>query len=441
MSDNQTPTAVAEQMRSDWNQRAREDAHFYVAFGSHDQEEDGFLATGREVVGAIQWELRRFPRTANRRALRALEIGCGPGRLMKPLSADFGEIHGVDVSDEMIRLARERLQGIPHAHVHTVNGSGLPQFADDSFDMVYSYAVYQHIPSREVVLDYMRETRRVLKPGGIFRGQFNSLAPNPNPNTWHGVCFSADEIRSFTRDNGLQLLALEAVGTQYMWTTWFKPPVPLAAAPISPPSIRRVTNALSSEPLVPNAGRHAAIAIWIVNLPPECDLNTLDVKVEGQKGTLTYIGPPESDNLQQVNVHLPENTRTGLVDVEFVLNGAMLCPPSTVRVVPAGPLVPRVVSVTDGINIVHGNRSTTGSLKVHIEELQHPERTTATVAGRPVRNLEFMLIDPLPPRYELNCLLPEGLAPGRHTLQLKIGQRALLPCEIDVSGAPTPSAT
>ena len=44
----------------------------------------------------------------NRRALRALEIGCGPGRLMKPLSRNFGEIHGVDVSDEMVRLARER---------------------------------------------------------------------------------------------------------------------------------------------------------------------------------------------------------------------------------------------------------------------------------------------------------------------------------------------
>src|SRR5271166_3066007 len=124
MSDTPPPAAVTEQMRAEWNQRAREDAHYYVAFGGRDQEEEGFLATGREVVGAVQWELKRFPRTANRRAWRALEIGCGPGRLMKPLSQDFGEIHGVDVSDEMIRLARERLRDIPHAHVHTVTGPG-----------------------------------------------------------------------------------------------------------------------------------------------------------------------------------------------------------------------------------------------------------------------------------------------------------------------------
>ena len=123
----------------------------------------------------FETELKRFPKDANRRAWRALEIGCGPGRLMKPLSRHFGEIHGVDVSDEMIRLARERLADIPHAHVHATNGASLAQFADESFDFVYSYAVFQHIPSRDVVLEYMREIRRVLKPGGFFRGQFNGL--------------------------------------------------------------------------------------------------------------------------------------------------------------------------------------------------------------------------------------------------------------------------
>jgi ubiquinone/menaquinone biosynthesis C-methylase UbiE len=427
-----SPTdGVAEQMRREWNDRAREDAHYYVAFGGRDQEEEGFLTTGREVIGAVEWELKRFPPAANHRAWRALEIGCGPGRLMKPLSRDFGEIHGVDVSDEMIRLARERLRDIPHAHVH-VAAAGLLQFADDSFDIVYSYAVYQHIPSRDVVLEYMRETQRVLKPGGIFRGQYNSLPPNPNPNTWHGVCFYAGEIRAFTREHGLQLLALEGVGTQYMWTTWRKLPLPTPTTKHPPPVIRRITNALSSESLVPNAGRHAAIAIWIVNLPQECDLNTLDVRIDGRSGTLTYIGPPESGNLQQVNVALPPHTRTGIVPVELWFSDVALCPPSTVRVIPAGPLVPRVISITDGINIVHENRSTTGSLKVHIEEVQHPEQITATIDGRPVRSLEFMQTDPLPPRYELNFLVPEGLAPGPHTLQLKIGNRALLPNEIDV---------
>ena len=250
MSDE--PAGISERMRSDWNQRAREDPHYYVAFGGRDQDEESFLATAADVLRLLEGELRRLPPLANARGSetpgspipsrdlplpsrdrqeavpkygRALEIGCGPGRLMKPLSRHFSEIHGVDVSDEMIRLARERLRDIPHAHAHATNGASLAQFADGSFDFVYSYAVFQHIPSRAVVLEYMNEISRVLKPGGIFRGQFNGLPHSGAPDTWSGVTFSGEDIRAFTRENGLQLLALEDVQTQYMWTTWRRRPL------------------------------------------------------------------------------------------------------------------------------------------------------------------------------------------------------------------------
>ena len=114
---------VTEQMRRDWNERAREDAHFYVAFGRREQDDEEFFATAEEVVQGLEWELRRFAVNANRRAWRALEIGCGPGRLMKPMSRHFGEIHGVDVSDEMIARARQNLRSVPHAHPHATSGS------------------------------------------------------------------------------------------------------------------------------------------------------------------------------------------------------------------------------------------------------------------------------------------------------------------------------
>ena len=40
-------------MRADWNQRAREDAHYYVAFGGRDQDEAEFLATAADVLAVI----------------------------------------------------------------------------------------------------------------------------------------------------------------------------------------------------------------------------------------------------------------------------------------------------------------------------------------------------------------------------------------------------
>src|SRR5580693_6819640 len=153
----QPPEALREpgetsRMREDWNARAREDAGYYVAFGRRDQDEAGFFATATEVINALEAELKRVP-LEQRGAWKALEIGCGPGRLMRPMSRHFVEIHGVDVSDEMIALAKEKLRDIPNAHPHVADGSSLAQFADESFEFVYSFAVFQHIPSREVVFE------------------------------------------------------------------------------------------------------------------------------------------------------------------------------------------------------------------------------------------------------------------------------------------------
>src|SRR5271165_6480653 len=100
-------------MRADWNQRAGEDAYYYVAFGRRGQDDEEFFATAADVLRVLTHDLKRL-----RARAAALEIGCGPGRLMRPLSRHFSEIDGVDVSDEMVQLARERLRGVPHAHPH-----------------------------------------------------------------------------------------------------------------------------------------------------------------------------------------------------------------------------------------------------------------------------------------------------------------------------------
>jgi SAM-dependent methyltransferase len=429
MSDQ--PAGVSGRMRADWNQRAREDARYYVAFGARGQDEEDFAATAADVLRSLEQELKRLPKDTDPRARRALEIGCGPGRLMKPLSRHFGEIHGVDVSDEMVGFARERLRDIPHAHVHATNGASLSQFASASFDFVYSYAVFQHIPSREVVLEYMRETHRVLKPGGVFRGQFNGLPHSATPDTWAGVTFSADDIRAFTREQGIPLMSLEGVQTQYMWTTWRRRPRPQPAPEPSPLAILRITNAYSGEFVAPNRGQFASLSIWVERLPDEADLNNLEVAVDGAPGTVVYIGP--SDGKQQVNVRLPPGVRTGLVPVQLLWNGKPLATPAMVRLIPPGPLTPRIVSVSDGVNLSQKNRSVTGSLKVQIEEISSPETVRAAVGGLPIEKLDIVCIDPLPPRYEINLSLPSSLPPGPHLLEVWAGSRRLLPSEIYIA--------
>lgn len=428
---------VSFRMREDWNARAREDAGYYVAFGRRESDDAEFFATATEVINGLEWELRRVP-LSQRGDWRALEIGCGPGRLMRPMSRHFVEIHGVDVSDEMIALAGEKLRDIPNAHPHATDGSSLAQFADESFEFIYSYAVFQHIPSRDVVFEYLRETHRVLKTGGLVRFQFNGLAQNgASFDTWAGARFSSIEILDFTRRYDFQVLALEGVATQYMWTTWRKQPNGWQTAQEERQEdatvrIRRITNANSSEPVAPCRGRFASISIWVENLPADAGLHHLQVTVGSSLGSVCYIGPPDSSGLQQVNVILPELEATGLLPVEVHWLGRRISPPATLRVIPPGPSVPRIRSITDGMNLTSGTRIESRSVKMVLEEIAQPHEIEASIDSHRVSDLEFFCTDPRPQRFEVNFRLPEEIGAGKHQLILHIGRRRLAPVGIEV---------
>jgi SAM-dependent methyltransferase len=419
-------------MRADWNERAREDANYYVAFGRRDQDDTEFLSTATDVIRDLEGELRRYSPEIPSSSRRALEIGCGPGRLMRPMSRHFGEIHGVDVSDEMVSQAAGKLRDIPWAHAHHASGSDLADFPSDHFDFVYSYAVFQHIPSADVVFSYLRETIRVLKPGGFARLQINGLPKTARAyTTWEGVRIGADEVHRFTRDHSIRLLSLTGVDTQYMWTSWQKPPALETQSDKSHCRIRHVVNAFSGEQAVPSTGRLACATLQIENLPEACDLNALEAFVDGVPGIACYVGPPVN-GVSQLNVFLPAGVRTGLVPVRVEWRGERLCPDAIIRVIPAGPAVPRLVSVSDGINLLSTNRMESGIVKVTIDEVETIGSFTATVNGFPVRDVETFRTDPLASRYEVNFHLPSELNPGGHTLQISLGNRTVTQIRIEV---------
>lgn len=117
-------------------------------------EEGHFWFKGRRTI-FFDLIARELPASETRREI--LEVGCGAGGMLTPLSR-YGRVTGIDISHEYMRYCRER------GHQRVVTGSGyeLP-FADDSFDLVALFDVIEHIPDDERVLS---EVRRVLKPGG-----------------------------------------------------------------------------------------------------------------------------------------------------------------------------------------------------------------------------------------------------------------------------------
>jgi ubiquinone/menaquinone biosynthesis C-methylase UbiE len=424
-------------MRADWNERAREDVRYYVAFGRRGQEEEEFFASASDVVHSLEEELRRLPRHLPPEARRALEIGCGPGRLMRPMSRNFGELHGVDVSDEMIRLAEERFGASRSIHLRLTNGADLAPLASDYFDFVYSYAVFQHIPSRDVVLTYFDEIRRVLKQGGLAWLQLNGLPPaGTPPNTWEGVRFSRDEVAGYARNHDFQLLVLEGEGTQYMSTTWRKQSTGWRAhlQNAGPPAkVQRVGNAHTDEPFVAESGRFSQASFRMEQLSPDCDLNDLRVMFDGTAGTASAISPPQWDGVHQLKVLLPHRVRTGMIPVELQWLGKPLCPPVWLRVIPRGPAVPRVCSVSDGTNLLAGSRIESGMVKLVMEDVVDAKTVSALVDGQPLSDLESFSTDALTGRFEFNFRLPPGRAPGLHQIEVLPGSRRLPPIAIEVA--------
>jgi ubiquinone/menaquinone biosynthesis C-methylase UbiE len=411
-------------MRAEWNERAREDAHYFVAFGRRDQDDDEFFATAADLVRELENELKRLPANVPVSARRALEIGCGPGRLMRPMSRHFGEIHGIDVSDEMIARARLKLRGVAHAHAHHASGSDLAAFPSDYFDFVYSYAVFQHIPSAEVVFSYLRETARVLRSGGVAHLQINGLPKTSREfTTWEGVRIGADEIHTFTREHGMRLLSLTGVDTQYMWTTWQKPPAC---------RIRAISNAFSSEQAVPSSGRLACAALSVENLPGAGDLNSLEAFLDGARGRVCYIGPSGNNGLSQINVFLPLGVRTGILPVRIEWNGNRLCPDGYVRVIPPGPAVPRLTALSDAVNLLAAQTIASRLIKATIEEVDDIAGFDARVDGIGVENIETFRTDPLAERWEVNFRIPGGTLAGGHVLEIRLGRRLLARMGIEV---------
>jgi len=433
---------VNEQMRADWNRRAREDVHFYVAFGRRSQQEQEFLASAAEVTSALEAEFSRLPPTPVDQR-RALEIGCGPGRLMRPMSTHFGEIHGVDISDEMIRLAGDQLKDIPHAHAHLTPDSTLGMFVDSYFDFVYSYTVFQHIPNREVVLNYLREAGRVLKPCGILRCQLRGAPPldsemERESTTWTGCHFTGVELAEFAREHQLQLVALSGLETQYTWVTLRKPPADEPNPDFSRARLKAVTAAGSGKRSVPQRGREAAVSLWIEGLPDVSDLATLAAGFDGVLAPGCYISPIGENGGCQFDVVLPKTIRTGSVPVTFHRHdGTLLAGPVAIDVSAGPPWEPKVVSVTDGINILSKYRVEAGGVKVTIEDVERPENVAFLVDGRPAEYLQYECKDPITSTYEFACHPSPKVKNGERRLDISISGRALQPVTLQIARTKT----
>ena len=217
---------LSQKMRMDWDDRSRENALHYVNTERDDWNEADFFETGRQnVADQVLADIEAVCDGRDPLSMRVLEIGCGVGRMTRALADLFGEVHAVDISEEMVRRARRYLRKTHNAHVRRNSGRDLRVLGDLRFDFAFSFIVFQHIPSREIIDGYVAEVGRLLVPGGLFKFQVQGHpGPPPRsllPSTWLGASVSESEAKEMASRHGFELERSVGNGTQYYWL-WFR---------------------------------------------------------------------------------------------------------------------------------------------------------------------------------------------------------------------------
>ena len=144
--------------------------------------------------------------------------------MTRALARVFGHVTGVDISDEMIRQAKRALRDLANVTLHVVDGSTLVSLKDEQFDFAFSFIVFQHIPSYDVITSYCKEVFRVLRPGSLFKFQVQGGPTDEREaNTWVGVSFSGEDTSRLALATGFRIEMSVGAGTQYYWL-WFRKP-------------------------------------------------------------------------------------------------------------------------------------------------------------------------------------------------------------------------
>src|SRR3954454_13945580 len=223
-------------MREFWDERAREDAFYFVDNRiryKDPAEEARFWEMGRtdldRLLGAVDVSLSPDD--------DVVEIGCGVGRLTRVIAERVASVQALDVSGEMLTIAQNENAALTNVVWIRGDGTSLTGIADASADAVVSHVVFQHIPDPQITLGYIREVGRVLRPGGsavlhvsndkqVHRWKASLgqrlrtlVGRSPKGQThraWTGSAVELDDLRAAAADGGMTVERVVGEGTQYM---------------------------------------------------------------------------------------------------------------------------------------------------------------------------------------------------------------------------------
>jgi len=150
-------------------ERFGEDDPFFAVLSARDKRGGGwdpeeFFATGVREIAEVMRYLEEVDAAPVRG--RALDFGCGVGRLSQALAGHFDEVVGVDISSSMVAAAERHNRHGDRVRYLVNTAADLALLPDEHVDFVYSNITLQHMPGAAAE-GFVRDFFRVLRPGGV----------------------------------------------------------------------------------------------------------------------------------------------------------------------------------------------------------------------------------------------------------------------------------
>lgn len=228
-------SAYVEKQKEFWNASSLYEAMFERVYVDeavrHLPFESKIASWNKSAKESMTAVLRGVPWENN---WKVLEIGCGVGRIIKPMRDIFLQVDGIDIAEAMVAFAHQYLkEGKQNGTVVVNNGSDLHPLPDENYDLVFSMIVFQHIRAASVIASYLRETFRVLKPGGYFRlqvfdtsnpqrGKYNEEASGDVQYGLMGNGYTPEQLRGLLKENGFDVVDIQWT-TPWIWATARRP--------------------------------------------------------------------------------------------------------------------------------------------------------------------------------------------------------------------------
>jgi len=213
----------APQLNETWEKLAKKNPYYYANPTKKRQNIDEFelRQSGEEdYLKYVAGDTLLQKLLSNLRNKSVLEIGTGVGRMTEFFSQDFKTVHSIDISPTMLAIARKRLNLFTNVNLVKSEGDNIP-FPDKSFDIIFSYLVFIHLPSLALVQDYFKEIARTLRADGLAKIQLRTGA---SPYFWrwfYGISLSPEKADNLAKNTGLQIIKSEIENGKSIWL-WLK---------------------------------------------------------------------------------------------------------------------------------------------------------------------------------------------------------------------------